>query len=217
MNKVIIFGNRDLAELAHYYLTNDAKKQIACFTVHGNYIKESNLCGLPVVPFEDIVNSHPPCQYDFIAPLYASEMNRFKERIYLKAKSLGYNIISYISSKAMIWNCSVGENCFIFEGCNIQPFVKIGNNILIWSYTHIGHHSVVNDHVFMSGHAAIAGHNVINSYCFIGSNCTTKEFISIPEGTFIGQDASVTKSPHKPWSVWVGVPARYLKSSEGVI
>ena len=216
MKKVIIFGDRVLAELAHYYLTNDANREVACFTLHRDYIKETTFCGLPVIPFEEITKSHPPDQYCFIAPLYAKEMNKFKERIYLEAKSLGYEIISYISSKAMTWNATIGENCFIFEGCNIQPFVKLGNNIVIWSYTHIGHHSIVHDHVFMSGYAAIAGHNIINSYCWIGSNCTTKEFVTIPEGTLIGQDASIINSPDKPWSVWVGVPAKYLKSSIGI-
>ena len=217
MKKVIIFGDRDLAELAHYYLTNDANREIACFALNESHIKESNFCGLPIVSFESIKKTHPPEDYDFIAPLYASEMNKFKERIYKQAKSLGYEMISYVSSKAMTWNSKIGENCFIFEGCNIQPFVQLGNNIVIWSYTHIGHHSIVKDHVFMSGYAAIAGHNLINSYCFIGSNSTTKEFTEIPEGSFIGQDASVIKSPDKPWSVWAGVPAKYLKSSIGVI
>lgn len=213
MKKIIIFGDKDIAELAHYYLTEDAHKTIECFTVHGKYLTNNSFCSKPVIPFEELVKTHSPEEYDFFAPIYHPDMNRTKEKICNEIKSHGYKFISYISSKANTWNAKIGENCFIFEGCNIQPFCTIGDNLVMWSYSHIGHHSIVEDNVFISGLCAIAGHNKICKYSWMGSNCTTREHTVIPEGTMIAQDASVVKSPTEPWGIWCGVPAKYLRSS----
>jgi hypothetical protein len=36
--KVVVFGISDLAELAHYYLTNDSPYEIVAFTVNKEYL-----------------------------------------------------------------------------------------------------------------------------------------------------------------------------------
>jgi hypothetical protein len=51
MAKVVVFGTELVAELAHYYLTNDSEHEIVAFTVNKEYIKEDTFCGLPVLPF----------------------------------------------------------------------------------------------------------------------------------------------------------------------
>lgn len=214
--KTIIFGNKDTAELAYYYLTKDYNLDIECFTVHERFITSNTFNGVPVVPFEEVIKIYTPQNYNFFAPIYASNMNLIRENIYNEIKSYGYNFISYISSKAYTWNCEIGDNCFILEGCNIQPFSKIGNNVMIWSFSHIGHHSEVCDNVFISSNVVVAGHNKIEQYSFLGSNCTTKEYTTIPEGTMIGQDTSVITNPEKSWGVWVGTPAKLIKSSKDI-
>ena len=170
------------------------------------------------MPFEEIDKLYPPTDFDFLAPVYASQMNLLKERICHEIKTKGYNFISYISSKAYTWNAKIGKNAFILEGCNIQPFCEIGDNFVMWSFSHIGHHSTVGNNVFMSGNVVIAGHNVIDDYCFLGTNCSTKDSSHISEGTFVGQDASVTGDLKSPWKVWIGIPARETgKSSKDVL
>ena len=55
----------------------------------------------------------------------------------------GYTLISYVSSKATTFpGFTCGDNCFILEDNTIQPFVTIGNNVVMWSGNHIGHHTV---------------------------------------------------------------------------
>ena len=53
-NKVIIFGNKDFAELAHYYLTHDSEYEVVAFTANERYITDSSFRGLPIVPFEQL-------------------------------------------------------------------------------------------------------------------------------------------------------------------
>jgi UDP-3-O-[3-hydroxymyristoyl] glucosamine N-acyltransferase len=202
MKNTVIFGNRDIAELAHYYLTIDSSHQPIAFCVES-----------AVVPFEEVEKIYPPDDFNFYAPIYASEMNRLKDRMTTAIKEKGYEFISYISSKAHVWNAEIGENAFVLEGSNIQPFCKVGKNLVMWSSSHIGHHSKVGNNVFISGNVVVAGHNEIGDFCFLGTNSTTKENISVAPYTFIGQHSSIVKSIKEEGGLWWGCPVQYIKSS----
>ena len=52
--KLIIFGTGEIAQLAHYYFTNDSNYEIAAFTVDEQFLEEDTFCSLPVVPFETL-------------------------------------------------------------------------------------------------------------------------------------------------------------------
>ena len=54
-------------------------------------------------------------------------------------RNKGYQPASYISSNAFVWsNAKIGDHCFIFENNTVQPFVEIGDNVILWSGNHIG-------------------------------------------------------------------------------
>lgn len=194
MSKVIIFGLKDLAELAHFYLTNDSEHDVVAFTVNKNFIQSEECIGLPVVPFEDIQNVYPPSEYKMFIPMTYAKVNKLRAEKYSKAKEKGYELISYISSKATYYNTPVGENCFIFENNVIQPFSTIGNNIILWSGNHIGHHSIIKDHCFISSHVVVSGHVTIEPYCFIGVNATIRDNVTIGAENVIGAGSLILEN-----------------------
>jgi acetyltransferase-like isoleucine patch superfamily enzyme len=161
MAKIIIFGTKDLAELAHYYITNDSIHEVVAFTVHKKYKNVDEFKGLPVIDFESIVDVFPHNNFKLFAPMIGKNMNRLRESVYVEGKNKGYQFISYISSKATLFDNIIGENCFILENNTIQPFTKIGNNVVLWSGNHIGHHSEIKDHVFFTSHVVMSGHCTI--------------------------------------------------------
>ncbi|MFB0926331.1 MAG: acetyltransferase [Vicingaceae bacterium] len=211
-NKVIIFGILDTAELAHWYLENDSKYTVVAFTVNQEYIKSDTFKGLPLVAFEKINELYPPTEYKLFAPLTGKNMNRLREKVYLEGKEKGYQYISYISSKATICDNSIGENCFILEDNTIQPFTKIGNNVVLWSGNHIGHHGEIKDHVFFTSHVVMSGHCIIEPYCFFGVNATIRDFSHIAKGTLLAMGASLTSQKTEEWGVYVGNPAKKLEN-----
>jgi acyl-[acyl carrier protein]--UDP-N-acetylglucosamine O-acyltransferase len=70
----------------------------------------------------------------------------------------------------------IGENCFIFEDNTIQPFVRIEDNVILWSGNHIGHHSTIKSHNFISSHVVVSGQCTIEPNCFIGVNSTNRSY-----------------------------------------
>lgn len=186
MSKVIIFGNGQNAEVAYYYLTHDSDHEVVAFTVDKNYLNGQSFWGLPVVPFEELEKYYPPSLYKIFIPIPFTDLNKLREEKYLESKKRGYQFISYISSKATYYGTSVGENCFILENNVIQPFVEIGNNVILWSGNHIGHHSKIDDHCFLASHIVVSGSVTVEPYCFIGVNATIRDNVVIGKQSIIG-------------------------------
>ena len=213
MAKVVIFGTLDTAELAHFYLENDSPHQVVAFSVHADYLRRDSFHGLPVVAFEEVERLYPPDDFRFFVPMTGKKMNTLRETVYLQAKAKGYSFVSYISSKAAVFNTPIGENCFILENNVIQPFVRIGNNVVLWSGNNIGHHSHIKDHVYFTSNVAVAGHCVVESYCVFGVSATIKEFLHIAEGTLLTMASYLTHDT-EAWGIYKGYPAvkRRIKS-----
>ena len=203
MADVVIFGVKDFASLAHFYLRHDSEHRVVAFTVHRDFLPaEREFEGLPVVPLEELETTYPPNRFSAFAPMSHRKMNRLREGIYNELKGRGYQLISYVSSRATTFpEGKIGDNCFILEDNTLQPFATIGDNVVIWSGNHIGHHSVVESHTFITSHVVISGHCRIGAYSFLGVNATLKDQITLGEGTLIGMGANITKDT-EPWSLY---------------
>jgi sugar O-acyltransferase (sialic acid O-acetyltransferase NeuD family) len=189
-NKLVIFGSGDIAQLAHYYFTEDSDYEVVAFTVDAEYKTEEVFCGLPLINFDTLQSAYSTEEVSVFVALSYSKLNMVRKEKYLAVKSIGYKLASYISSKATILNGRVvGENCFILEDNTIQPFVKIGNNVTLWSGNHIGHHSSIKDHTFLASHIVVSGGVVIGEQCFIGVNATLRDHITIGDRCVVGAGA----------------------------
>ena len=187
---LVIFGSGDIAQLAHHYFSTDSNYEVVAFTVDAAYMAEPFYCGLPVIPFDEVAQKYRPQECDFFVALSYSKLNAVRKEKYLEAKQLGYHLANFVSSRATVLNGGrIGENCFIFEGNTIQPFVTIGNNVTLWSGNHIGHHSRIMDHCFIASHVVISGGVEIGEQCFIGVNATLRDHIKIGEKCVIGAGA----------------------------
>lgn len=203
MNKTIIFGTGDIAQLALFYLSIDSDVTPVAFCVDRQHLKDEYVNGLPVVPFEDIKKTHPPHTHTFFAPLYNNSL-RAKKTDEIRDK--GYQLISYCSSKATIWG-EVGNNCFIMENNVIQPFTTIGDNTICWSGNHIGHHSKIGNNVFISSHVVIAGHCEIKDFAWLGINAAIRDHVCVAERCTIGMGSVVVKNT-LPDRIYMGNPAK---------
>ncbi len=210
MAKVIIFGNKDFSQLAHFYLTHDSEHEVVGFTMNKGFINEPTFLGLPMTEFENIEASFPPGEYKLFIPMSPVKVNQIRAEKYYEAKKKGYQLISYISSKATYYDTPVGENCFIFENNVIQPFTKIGDNVVVWSGNHIGHHSNIKDHCFISSHVVISGHVTIGEYSFLGVNATIRDGVTVAPKNFIGAGALILEDT-KEFGVYPGLKTEMSK------
>jgi sugar O-acyltransferase (sialic acid O-acetyltransferase NeuD family) len=193
-SEIVIFGNAEIAELAKYYFDLDSPYRPVAFVVDDMYLKEVDFEGLPIVPWSEVTLKYPPSIYKMHVALSYRGLNKLRESKYHQCKTAGYELVSYFSSEATTYPDLVhGENCFVLENQNIQPRVKLGDNVMLWSGNHIGHGSTIGSHTYVASHVVISGHVSVGDRCFIGVNASLRDFINIGEDCFVGMSSVVTK------------------------
>lgn len=206
---VVIFGATSQARLAAHFFATDSDREPVAFTVDGAYLDEPEFNGLPVVAFEEVTDRYPPDDYDMFIALGYTDMNRLRASKYEAAREKGYRLPSYVSSRCTyLSQYEPGDNCLILEDNTVQPYVRIGNNVTLWSGNHVGHDVTIDDHVFLTSHVVVSGFVHIESYCFLGVNATLRDDITIAEATLVGAGA-VIMSDTEPAGVYM--PPRTTK------
>lgn len=126
-----------------------------------------------------------------------------------------------------LYECKVGDNCFIGPFVEIQKNVIIGNNCRIQSHAFICELVTIGDHCFISHGAKFindlfqaggpAGGDSskwkttrIGNYVSIGTNATILP-VTICDNTVVGAGAVVTKDITEP-GIYAGNPARKIRS-----
>lgn len=192
--KLIIVGDSAFAEIAREYFDVDSSYEVVGFTVEQEYLKRSELQGLPVVAFEEVDKFFDPDEHDIFVAITYVQLNRLRTRLMNAAKDKGYRLASYISSRAFVWrNSLIGEHCFIFENNTIQPFASIGDNVILWSGNHIGHHSTIGSNCFIASHAVISGFCKIGENSFIGVNVTISNNTNVGRDNWLGPGVILIK------------------------
>ena len=216
MEKVVIFGAGQIAEVFWFYLTHDADVEVVGFTVDRAYLGETEFHGLPVVPFEEVTEHFRPADHRSVVAISFQGINRPREAKFQAFADLGYRPYTYVSSRATVWpGADIGAGSFIMEDNTIQPFTRVGRNVVMWSGNHLGHHSAIEDHCFIASHVVVSGAVTVGTRTFIGVNATIRDNIVVGSDNVIGMGAMVVRST-PPEAVVVGQPARLLekKSSE---
>jgi sugar O-acyltransferase (sialic acid O-acetyltransferase NeuD family) len=212
--KLIIVGAGETAQIAYEYFTHDSPHTVAAFAVEGAYLTERELCGLPVVALERLVDHYPPYEFGVYVAISYNSLNRVRHRLFRLVKDLGYRCTSYVSSRAVVWpNAVIGENCFVFESCVVQHHARLGDDVTLWAGATITHRCVIGNDCFIASGAVINGLTRIGERCFIGANSSIADRLSIADDTVVGIGAVVTKSIEEPGRAWVGNPARRLARS----
>lgn len=195
MRDVVIFGSGQIAEVMHHYLQHESDHRVVAFTVDGAYLKETELFGLPVTPFETLEQDFPPDSHGIFVAMSFRGLNAPRTAKLAEAEGKGYRAISHVSPRSVTPPGFVAKpNTFIMEHNTVQPFVEIGRNTIIWSGNHIGHHSRIGDNCFIASHAVISGAVTVGDFSFIGVNATLRDNITLGARCIVGAGALVLQS-----------------------
>src|SRR5262249_25091408 len=180
--RLVIVGTGETAEIAFEYFTYDSPHEVVAFSAEAEFLKTDVFCDLPVVPFEQLAATYPPATHRAFVAVSSTQLNRVRRRLYNEVKALGFECVSYVSSRAFAWgNVQIGENTFVFENNVLQHKVRVGDNVVLWSGNHVGHQTVIEDDCFISSHVVISGFCRIGRSCFLGVNSCVADFRSLAE------------------------------------
>lgn len=193
--KVVVFGNGELAQLTHHYLTRDAGLEVTAFTVDGAFITQSVMLDLPVVPFESVEAVFPPEDHAFALFVGYRDLNHFRAKLYENVKAKGYKLVSYVHSSAMVSSAAtIGDSCHIHEVAVVQAFAAIGDDVVVSPGVLVCHHAVVGDHAFVASRVTILGGARIGAHSVIGASATILDGITVGRGCIIGAGAVIANN-----------------------
>lgn len=189
---LLIFGAAEYAQVAHYYFSQDAQRDVAAFVVDDEYVQEDFSHGVPVVGWSDARARFDSHDYEVFVALGYTRLNRLRAEKAAAVAAAGYRLASFVHSKAMVWKgFQLQDNCMIMEHNVLQPFTTVGRNVVLWSGNHVGHHSTIDDGCFVASHAVIAGGVRIGSESFVGINVTIRDRVTVGKRCVLGAGAVV--------------------------
>lgn len=185
--KIVIVGAGETAELAYDYFENDSPFIVKGFVVEKEFFKETAFLGKPVVTLDEMEKVFPADAYGAFVALSYGNLNRDRMRLFDLVSQKGYELVSYVSSRAFVGrNVSIGKNVLIMESNVLQYGVSIGDDVTLWSGNHIGHRSVIKNHTFLSSHIVISGFCEIGERCFLGVNAAVGDNVKVADDCLIG-------------------------------
>lgn len=213
MSQVVIYGAGSFAKQMHFYFTHDSPHSVAAFSVDSAYVTQVHLCGLPVVPFEQVVEQCSPDRFAmFVAVGYKRMRDRL--RLYAKAKALGYNLVNYISTRASYFHdLEVGDNNVVLANAHFEPFSRIGNNNAFMVDTLVSHDVNIGDGNFFSAKCLIASRCTVEDGCFMGNGTVLIDGLHISRETQIVAGSTVFQNTRE-FRKYMGSPAREIGSHE---
>lgn len=201
--KAVIFGTGGFAEVVDFYLSRDSEFAVAGFTATGDAAAAGEFRGRPLVPFEEVAVRFPPGEHKMFVAVGYTKLNTVREQFCREARAIGYELLTYVCSKATHWgDTQIGDNVFVFEDNTVQPFVSIGDGTILWSGNHIGHHSSIGNYCFITSHVVVSGYCRIGNRCFLGVNSTIADDTVIADDNIIGPGALIQK-PTSPGEAYI--------------
>jgi sugar O-acyltransferase (sialic acid O-acetyltransferase NeuD family) len=193
--RLVIFGAGKVTEVVYRHLRLGGNYDIAAFTCDSDFIPESGAFqGLPLVSFDRVADAYPPATHDMIIAIGYHGLNHTRRARYDEAKSKGYKLASLVSPNARYgdWH-EMGDNCIVLDGAVLEPGVRLGNNVVIWSDVLVGHHSTIEDHCWIAGHAVFGGTATLGTSSFVGLGAIVGNEVDIGAESFLGAGVLVTK------------------------
>jgi len=189
---VVLFGAGEIAEVVAYYLTHEAGRRVAAFTVDAAFLDRTELMGAPVVAVEEVVAGFPPADHGIYVALSFKKSNAPRTAKLAEMEALGYRAVAHLSPHAVAWDgFELRPNTFVMEHNTLQPFTSVGRNTILWSGNHIGHHSHIGDNGFIASHVVVSGSVTVGDHAFIGVNATLRDNITLGSHVVVGAGALV--------------------------
>lgn len=190
--KIVIVGNSDFAMLLYDYLKDSRDMEVLAFSVEDKYINEKQICGIPVISYEEIQNKYSNQEVKLILGVGYSKMHDIKSQLYKLYSDKGYKFTNYIHSSAIVApDVEIGDGNVILEGVIIERQSHIGNGNLFFGGSVVGHNNVLGNFNTLSIRAATAGFVTIADKCFLGINAVVRDKIKIESHSLIGAGAYV--------------------------
>jgi sugar O-acyltransferase (sialic acid O-acetyltransferase NeuD family) len=136
--------------------------------------------------------------------------NNVRERMLNELSEVGFRVANIFHPNSVVSDSVMIEpgSC-VFAGAVINPFVKIGQGVIVNTSASVDHHSSIGSFTHICPGAVLAGNVKVGEGCFVGTGAVISNQITITNEVTLGAGAVVVKSINEA-GTYVGIPARKI-------
>lgn len=194
MEKIFILGATKYAFMLRKMIVQEKQYHVIGHTVSKKHIEIQRVCcekeGIQIYPLEEL--KEYVCDNDKVNILNAigySDMNRIRMQLFKSCMDLGYNVVNYISNRAIVLSDEFGKGNIVFPGAYIGTGVKVGSNNVFYAGSVMTHDIQIGNHNFFAANITCGGEVNIGSNCFIGMGAVIRNRLRVSDYSLIGASA----------------------------
>jgi sugar O-acyltransferase (sialic acid O-acetyltransferase NeuD family) len=139
---------------------------------------------------------------------YASRP-KIVDRLGLPAERYATIVHPSVTVSASSW---IGPGSVLLANVVLTAAVTIGSHVAVMPHVTLTHDDVIDDFATIASGVRLGGHVRIGQGSYLGAGALIREGRSVGRGAMIGM-GSVVLDDVPDEQVWIGVPARYLRSA----
>jgi len=188
---IILIGGGGHCKSCIDVIEQEDKFSIAGIVDHPENIGKKVL-GYPVIACDDDLAGLTKKYNHFVVTVGFIRSPDLRVNLYRTIKELNAKLPVVVSPYSYVSKHSeIGEGSMVFHRAVVNAGAKIGINAIINSCCLIEHDAVIGDHCHISTGAIVNGGARVGNQTFYGSGAVSKEYIVIPEKSFIKANSIV--------------------------
>lgn len=206
MKKVVVAGAG-----AHCKVVLDQIFAAGEYEVRGllDQCRGSELLGIPILGGDELME--PLYQEGVCYGFVAIGNNLVREKITVKMKKIGYQMISVVSKHAVVSPfAAIGAGTLVMPGAIVNACAHIGKGCILNTNCSVDHDCVVGDFVHIAPGCAVSGTTTIGVRSFLGTGACAIDRLHIGHDVMLGAGAVATADIPDNCTA-VGVPAKVIK------
>lgn len=164
-------------------VAEQAMQQYDCAFVDDGQAVGTQIGDIPVVGgIADLENLRK--EYDLLVVGIGN--NKFRARVYEKAKAFGYIFLNIIAHSAYVSPfAKLGSGCVVLQNACIQNGAVVGNGVLLNAGTEVHCEATIGNYSLVYTNSVIRTGATVGSYVRIGSNATICNNAIVPDSADI--------------------------------
>lgn len=134
---------------------------------------------------------------------------RIVDRLDLPAERYATIVHPSVAVSSSSW---IGPGSVLLANVVLTAAVTIGSHVAVMPHVTLTHDDVIDDFATIASGVRLGGHVRIGQGAYLGAGALIREGLSVGRGAMIGM-GSVVLDDVPDEQVWIGVPARYLRSA----
>jgi sugar O-acyltransferase (sialic acid O-acetyltransferase NeuD family) len=160
---------------------------------------------------DDMIERFKPSQVQLVMGIGSVGLPLLRQKMFDHFKSLGYSFATLVHPKAIVSQAvELAEGCQVMAGAVLNPYVRIGKNVIVNTSASIDHDCHINEHTHIAPGVRLSGGVTIGRCCLVGIGGIVIQGVRIGDRVVVAAGAVVIKDVSSAQKV-AGIPAKIIK------